>query len=83
MERKRIEVWEEEDNEGYSDEDFARAQARLEAVLKPLQTDQSDRVLYHSIEAVVLGSEPKGVKESMVICMLETLFLRFASKFSN
>ena len=83
MGRKQIDVWEDE-NGSYTEEDLVRANARLEKVLKPLQENpESDSVLYHSIEEVVLGSEPSDVKESMVICMLEMLFLRFASKFSN
>ena len=68
----------------FSEEDYDRAQARLDALIDPLAgAPDSDARLYRSIEAVVLGDEPRGVKESMVICMLEKLFLRFKSGFGN
>lgn len=69
-------VWEDELS-SYSDEDYDLAQARLEKIAEPLRAGaESDRVLYRSLEAIVLGTQPAEVKESMIVCLLERFFLR-------
>ncbi len=76
-------VWEAE-AELYEEQDYVRAQARLDRIAEPLRSGaESDRVLYKSMEAIVLGTEPADLKEGMMVCLLERFFLRARGSMKN
>lgn len=68
----------------YEDEDYERAQARLDRIAEPLRAGaESDHLLYQTLESIVLSSEDNEVKEGMVVCLLERFFLRVNSGSRN
>jgi hypothetical protein len=65
--------------EEYTEEDYnlGKAQALLERVEETLaKNSECDRLLYQSLESIILSAEDEDTKESMVVCLLEKFFLR-------
>lgn len=68
----------------FDNSDYERAQARLESLEDTLRSGaDSDKILYRSLRAIVLGTESEELKEGMVVCLLERFFLRVKPSFRN